>query len=517
MLKFDNTYARLPEIFHERRTPANRFTPSLLALNHELIRDLGLELGENADHKQSLAECLCGNRLFPGSEPLAMAYAGHQFGHFVPSLGDGRALLLGEFLSADQTRYDLHLKGSGRTRFSRRGDGLSALGPVVREYLLSEAFHALGIPATRSLAALRTGDTVYREGPKPGGVLARVARSHIRIGTFQYFAARGEWEHLRTLADYTIARLYPELVPGPDTGQAPDYLAFWKAVAQRQIERVAQWMSVGFIHGVMNTDNINVSGETIDFGPCAFMDEYNPNQVFSSIDENGRYRYNHQGSVLFWNLARLAECLIPLMYGASEAERGRYTETFSEIFTGIFTEELQKLPAQFERALNARMLKKLGLQEHTPESESLLKQWLDLLERHSVDFTLAHIDLERVLTGLNCFIDLEKLAGFSEFLGRWKALLHAQGSDPGALAPSLALDLMQKHNPLTIPRNHQVEKVISACEQGEDASFFDFLRAIRAPFDRSAIISQAGATAVLAEYQRAPEPHERVTQTFCGT
>lgn len=497
MLKFDNTYVRLPEAFHERRTTTNRFTPSLLALNHELIHDLGLDLGLDS------AECLCGNRLFPGSEPLAMAYAGHQFGHFAPSLGDGRALLLGEFLSADQTRYDLHLKGSGRTRFSRRGDGLSALGPVVREYLLSEAFHALGIPATRSLAALRTGETVYREGPKPGGVLARVARSHIRIGTFQYFAARGEWEHLRTLADYTIARLYPELVPGPDTGQAPDYLAFWKAVAQRQIERVAQWMSVGFIHGVMNTDNINLSGETIDFGPCAFMDEYNPNQVFSSIDENGRYRYNRQGTILIWNLARLAECLIPLLEGSSEVWHQR------------FTGELQTLPTQFERALDARMLKKLGLQEHTPENEALLKQWLELLERHSVDFTLAHIDLERLLSGMKAFTDLERHSGFSEFFEHWKTLIQTQGSD--SKDRSLALELMQKHNPLTIPRNHQVEKVIAACEQGEDASFFDFLHAVRAPFDRSAIISDSGATAALGEYQRAPEPHERVTQTFCGT
>jgi uncharacterized protein YdiU (UPF0061 family) len=488
MLRFDNTYARLPEAFYERRAPTNRFAPSLLALNDELIRDLGLDLGENADHKRSLVECLCGNRLFPGSEPLAMAYAGHQFGHFAPSLGDGRALLLGEFLSADRTRYDLHLKGSGRTRFSRRGDGLSALGPVIREYLLSEAFHALGIPATRSLAAIRTGETVYREGPKPGGVLARVARSHIRVGTFQYFAARGEWDHLKTLANYTMDRLYPEL------GTERDYLEFWKAVAQRQIELVAQWMSVGFIHGVMNTDNINLSGETIDFGPCAFLDEYNPDQVFSSIDENGRYRYHHQGAILFWNLARLAECLIPLMEDPSDGGHG--------LVTKAFTEELQGLPAQFEGLLAEHMLKKIGLQGTSTENKALLAHWLDLLERHSVDFTLAHIDLERMVSGLNPFTGLDQFPEFSEFYPRWNTRVCAQGG------PTLAIELMQRCNPLTIPRNHQVEKVISACEQGDDAPFFDFLRAIRAPFERSA---------TLGEYQRVPEPQERVTQTFCGT
>lgn len=488
MIHFNNSYARLPDAFFERRTEGNSFRPSLLALNHGLMRELGLDLSGYSETE--LGEILCANRFAPGSEPLAMAYAGHQFGHFVPQLGDGRALLLGEFLGPDSARYDIHLKGSGRTAFSRRGDGRSALGPVVREYLLSEGFHALGIPTTRSLCAVRTGEMVYRDEPKPGGVLTRVARSHIRIGTFQYFAARADWSNLKILADYSIARLYPELDTQSHPTERHRYLEFWRAVAGRQIRLVAQWMSVGFIHGVMNTDNINVSGETIDFGPCAFLDEFNRGKVFSSIDEQGRYRYENQPKILFWNLARLAESLIPVMEGALDELARR------------FEDELQALPKEFEREHQGLMMKKLGLLSSKAGDQEMLEDWLNLLEKHSIDFTLAHVDLQRLHEGRVPCTDISQKPGFQPFFESWKHRIAEEGD------PETSMALMNKSNPRTIPRNHQVERVIEHCERGEDGLFLDFLKAIQNPFAMNETPN---------EYQNAPTADQRVSKTFCGT
>src|SRR6201992_3579840 len=303
---FDNTYARLPEHFYARLDPTPVAAPRLVKLNIELARNLGLDPGalESAEG----VEILSGNRRAKGSEPLAIAYAGHQFGGFVPQLGDGRANLLGEVVGRDGVRYDVQLKGSGPTPFSRRGDGRAALGPVLREYIVSEAMAALGVPTTRALAAVTTGEQVFRETILPGAVLTRVAASHLRVGTFQYFAAQGDTEGIRSLADYAIARHYPEAA-----GKKRPYRAFLDGVIARQAHLVAQWMLFGFIHGVMNTDNTSISGETIDYGPCAFMEEYDPGKGFSSIDRQGRYAYNNQSHAALWNLARLAEALLPIL------------------------------------------------------------------------------------------------------------------------------------------------------------------------------------------------------------
>src|SRR5271163_1743769 len=305
-LGFDNTYARLPERFYARVNPTPVATPRLVKLNLELARSL--ELDPHALASEQGVQILAGNRVAEGSEPLAMAYAGHQFGHFVPQLGDGRTNLLGEVVGRDGVRYDIQLKGSGPTPFSRGGDGRAALGPVLREYILSEAMAALGVPTTRALAAVTTGERVLRETALPGAVLTRVAASHLRVGTFQYFAAQGDTEGTRRLADYAIARHYPAAAQA----KRP-YRALLDGVIARQAKLVAQWMLIGFIHGVMNTDNTSISGETIDYGPCAFMDHYDPAQVFSSIDEQGRYAYANQPRIALWNLTRLAECLLPLL------------------------------------------------------------------------------------------------------------------------------------------------------------------------------------------------------------
>jgi uncharacterized protein YdiU (UPF0061 family) len=303
---FDNSYARLPERFYARVNPTTVAAPALVKVNFELALELGLDPVELSSKKG--VEVLAGNRIADGSEPIAMAYAGHQFGYFVPQLGDGRAILLGEVIGRSGSRYDIQLKGSGRTPFSRGGDGRAAVGPVLREYIISEAMAALGVPTTRTLAAVTTGERVLREVPLPGAVLARVAASHIRVGTFQYFASRRDLDATRALADYAIARHYPEAAQQPRR-----YHALFEGVIARQARLIAQWMLLGFIHGVMNTDNMAISGETIDYGPCAFMEEYHPGTVFSSIDANGRYAYGNQPTAALWNLARLAESILPLL------------------------------------------------------------------------------------------------------------------------------------------------------------------------------------------------------------
>src|SRR5580692_9850287 len=369
-LGFDNTYARLPERFYARVSPTPVATPRLVKLNLELARSLGLD--PHALASEQGVQILAGNRVAEGSEPLALAYAGHQFGHFVPQLGDGRAILLGEVIDADGVRRDIQLKGSGPTPFSRRGDGRAALGPVLREYIVSEAMAALGIPTTRSLAAVITGESVVRERLLPGAVLTRVAASHIRVGTFQYFAARGDTEGVRRLADHVIGRHYPQLA---DVDRP--YHALLEAVIGRQAELVARWLLVGFIHGVMNTDNTSISGETIDYGPCAFMDAYDPATVFSSIDEMGRYAYGNQPRIALWNLTRFAECLLPLFSDDQEKAIAEAQEAL-----GNFAEK-------FDGAYQAGLREKLGLFTAREDDPELANDLLKVIAENAADFTLT--------------------------------------------------------------------------------------------------------------------------------
>src|ERR1700720_4026601 len=369
-LRFDNTYARLPERFYARVNPTPVATPRFVKLNLELARRL--ELDPHALASEQGVQILAGNRVAEGSEPLALAYAGHQFGYFVPQLGDGRANLLGEVMGPDGVRYDIQLKGSGPTPFSRRGDGRAALGPVLREYIVSEAMFALGIPTTRSLAAVFTGESVMRETALPGAVLTRVAASHIRVGTFQYFAARGDTEGVGRLADHVIARHYPQA-----SGAERPYHALLEGVVARQADLVARWLLVGFIHGVMNTDNTSISGETIDYGPCAFMDHYDPAQVFSSIDEMGRYAYANQPRIALWNLTRLAECLLPLL---SDDQEKAIAEA-----QGI----LGAVPEKFSAAYQAGLRNKIGLFTVRDGDEALVQDLLDAMAKNQADFTLT--------------------------------------------------------------------------------------------------------------------------------
>ncbi|MCH8495622.1 MAG: YdiU family protein, partial [Balneolales bacterium] len=351
MINFQNTYVRLPETFYERIVPTVSTSSKLIKLNTELARELGIENIES----DGFAAIFAGNTLLDGSEPLAMAYAGHQFGHFVPQLGDGRAILLGEVIDGAGNRRDIQLKGAGRTRFSRGGDGRAALGPVLREYIVSEAMHALGVRTSRSLAAVLTGDPVYRETPLPGAILTRVASSHIRVGTFEYFAARQDTDSIKVLADYVIERHYPDL------GTSNVYAQLFNSIAAAQADLVSDWMRVGFIHGVMNTDNITVSGETIDYGPCAFMDEYDHGKVFSSIDQYGRYAFGNQPKIMQWNLENLGACLVPL-FGEDEEQAIEIVKNGIRMFQSEFTRHWQE-----------KMCAKIGIFDSKPEDLTLLQ------------------------------------------------------------------------------------------------------------------------------------------------
>jgi serine/tyrosine/threonine adenylyltransferase len=365
-IPFDNLYARLPDRFYVRLDPTPVAAPKLVRVNAALAETLGIDPLELA--RPEGVAVLAGNAVAPGSEPMALAYAGHQFGHFVPQLGDGRANLLGEVVGRDGVRRDIQLKGSGPTPFSRRGDGRAALGPVLREYLISEAMAALGVPTTRTLAAVTTGETVWRETPLPGAVLTRVAASHIRVGTFQYFASRGDVEGVRVLADHAIARHYPEAA-----GASDPYRALLEGVVARQADLVAQWLLIGFIHGVMNTDNCSIAGETIDYGPCAFMDGYDPGAVFSSIDHQGRYAYGNQPRIALWNLTRLAECLLPLLDGNEEAAK----------------EALAGFAPRFHAAYLGGLRRKIGLLTEREGDDNLTQDLLALMAADGADFTLT--------------------------------------------------------------------------------------------------------------------------------
>ncbi len=486
-LGFDNSYRRLPERFFAAQAPATVAAPRLIAFNRPLARELRLDV---AAIEPRAAELFSGNALAADAQPIALAYAGHQFGHFVPQLGDGRALLLGEVVDAHGRRRDLQLKGSGRTPFSRQGDGRAALGPVLREYLVSEAMHALGVPTSRALAAVTTGETVFRERPLPGAVLTRVAASHVRIGTFQFFAARGDDEAVRLLADHAIARHDPALVGAPRP-----YLAFLEAVAARQAALVARWLQVGFVHGVMNTDNMTVSGETIDYGPCAFVDAYDPGTVFSSIDHGGRYAFANQPLIAQWNLARLAETLLPLIDPDRTAAIAAATAV------------LEAFPVRFAQCWLDGMRAKLGLATEHGDDRELVQALLDAMHASAADYTLTFRRLCDAAADARADDGVRTLfaapAAFDAWAARWRARIAGDLRSPAERARA-----MRAVNPLFIPRNHRVEQAIAAAIDG-DFGPFETLRAVLAePFDEHP---------EHADHALPPRPDERVLETFCGT
>jgi uncharacterized protein YdiU (UPF0061 family) len=486
---FEHTYAALPPNFFARVAPTPVETPRLIKLNRPLAVHLGLDPDRLSGPEG--AEILSGKQLPDGADPIAMAYAGHQFGHFVPQLGDGRAILLGEVIDTEGVRRDIQLKGSGPTPFSRRGDGRAALGPVLREYVVSEAMAALGIPTTRSLAAVMTGENVLRETPLPGAVLTRVASSHIRVGTFQFFAARGDTEGVRQLADHVINRHYPQAA-----GADRPYLALLEGVMVRQAELVARWMLVGFIHGVMNTDNTSVSGETIDYGPCAFMDTFDPATVYSSIDEMGRYAYANQPRIAVWNLARLAECLLPLL---SDAQDKAISEA-QAVLAG-FAE-------RFDNAYQAGLREKLGLFTAADGDRALAQDLLDAMAKNQADFTLTFRGLSQAVPDQAGDLDVRQLfadpTAFDEWASRWSRRIGQEPQD--SLMRQAA---MRSVNPAFIPRNHRVEAVIEAAVHRDDfAPFEELISVLSRPFEDQP---------AFADYAAPPEPHQRVLQTFCGT
>ncbi len=489
MFAFDNSYARLPERFYSRLAPMRVSSPRLVRLNEKLA--LHLNLDPAALSSPEGIAVLAGNRVPERADPVSMAYAGHQFGMFVPQLGDGRAILLGEIVDRDGVRRDIQLKGSGRTPFSRSGDGRAALGPVLREYIVSEAMAALGIPTTRSLAAVTTGETVWRDGPLPGAVLTRVAQSHIRIGTFQFFAARGDVEATRHLADYVIARHFPEA--GDEENPT---LALLNLVIGRQADLVARWALIGFIHGVMNTDNMSIAGETIDYGPCAFMDTYHPETVFSSIDHFGRYAYGNQPRIAQWNLTRFAETLLPLLADDTDAA------------VDVAQTALAAFMPLFEQSFAAGLRRKLGLLRADPGDTLLAKDLLDWMAANSADFTLTFRLLCDAADSAENDGQVRRLfddpGAFDEWAGRWRERLSAERGDPAE-----RLAVMRKANPAFFPRNHLVEEAITAAQDhGDFGPFETLLTVLAAPYD-----DQPG----FARYAEPPRPDQVVHQTFCGT
>nr|WP_275803422.1 YdiU family protein [Desulfurivibrio alkaliphilus] len=483
---FDNSYARLPEEFFSPAKPAGVAAPRLLLFNEALADQLGIERDGATDDE--LAQVFSGQRLVEGSQPLAQAYAGHQFGQFVPQLGDGRAILLGEVVNRQGRRFDLQLKGAGRTLFSRGGDGLAPIGPVLREFLVSEAMYALGVPTTRALAAVATGATVERERPLPGAILTRVAASHLRIGTVQLFAARGNRQALNTLVEYTLQRHYPDHPIDPTPA-----MTLLQAVCEQQARLVARWMALGFIHGVMNTDNMTLSGETIDYGPCAFMDQYDPQTRFSSIDHGGRYAYGNQPIIAQWNLARLAEALLPTETkpNASLEQAKAIIEQFMPRYEQLWLE-----------AFNA----KLGLAEVIEGDRQRLEHLHTLMQAGTADFT-------QTFRGLARWLQTEELAALPAglqqqpelpaWLADWQQRLTRQGRTSTAVAQA-----MNRVNPYVIPRNHKVEAVLTAAEQGNLTPFKQMLAAVRRPYEEGPEQAEFSTPAPLTE---------RVYQTFCGT
>lgn len=488
-LRFDNSYARLPERFYARLDPVPVKNPTLIRINHLLAEELGLD-AEELSSDQGIA-MLSGNAVPNGAEPVATAYAGHQFGNFVPQLGDGRAILLGEMMDRLGKHRDMQLKGSGRTPFSRQGDGRAALGPVIREYIVSEAMHALGIATTRSLAAVATGEPVFRETALPGAILTRVAASHVRVGTFEYFAAREDNEALQRLADYVIDRHYSHV----QETQHP-YCALLEAVRDAQASLVAGWMHVGFIHGVMNTDNMAISGETIDYGPCAFMDAYDPATVLSAIDYYGRYAYGNQGHIAQWNLIRFGVTLLPLLDADRETAIAK-AQAVVEFF-----------PEVFNRAWLSGMRRKIGLLTDNDDDLLLIQHLLELMQRQAADYTLTFRYLcdaaddeadDRRLREL--FASPQEI---ETWLARWRTRISQEKETPAQRAAA-----MRQVNPAFIPRNHRVEQAIEAAVAARDFAKMDTLITVLSkPYDDQLAFQ---------DYMNPPKPEERVYQTFCGT
>ncbi len=478
-ISFDNTFAQLSAAFYAETEPTRVKAPRLIAWNEDLATELGINDDGATDAEK--AAFFSGNTIPEGAQPIAQAYAGHQFGGFSPQLGDGRAVLLGEVVSARGERFDIQLKGAGATLFSRRGDGRSALGPVLREYLLSEAMHTLGVPTTRALACLETGEKVARESMEPGGVFTRVASSHLRIGTFQYFAARGDDALVEELLRYAAGRHMPEL-------REDDCLAesFLKEVARRQARLIAGWMSLGFIHGVMNTDNVSIAGETIDYGPCAFMDSYRSDQVFSYIDQQGRYAFRNQPAIGFWNLLRLAECLLPLLDN-DETKAVEKAESIREIYASCY-----------DKAYHSRMAAKLGFSAATEETTKLSANLLEIMEENYLDFTRTFASLAHGR------LDVEgEFATLTDWQKDWRDLQQNAGMET-----SEAGTLMRGANPVLIPRNHLVHQAIEQAYEGDYTRFHELRRAWADPYGESWLES---------EFAQSPEPHQRVVNTFCGT
>lgn len=479
-------YAQLPERFFERVHATPVSNPKVLAANVELAHEFGVSVDLTSAETLSI---LAGNRVPDGATPIAMAYAGHQFGHFVPQLGDGRAILLGDLQDQSGRFWELHLKGAGRTPFSRMGDGRAALGPVIREYILSEAMHALGIPTTRALAALTTGDLVFRDTTQPGAILVRMARSHIRVGTFEYFACRHDSKAIQLLADFAIRRLYPDLAQADHP-----YLEFLARVINQHARLVAEWMSVGFIHGVMNTDNTAISGETIDYGPCAFVDHYDPNAVFSSIDRFGRYSYAQQPTIAAWNLARLAETLLPLI------------DPNPEVAVEKATAEIDQFSEKFQVQWRLKMAAKLGIEAPNPEDDHLINRFLELLAESDGDFTLSFRAINTAFDGDPELLRqiLKGTAASESWICDWQSRVGRNRDSGSKIRPILA-----QANPIFIPRNHLIQRAIDQVVHDQQYSVMtDLMTVLSRPYDPQPEFEH---------YSRAPESHERVTQTFCGT
>ena len=484
---FDNSYQNLPQDFFERINPVPVKDPQLIIFNNDLGRSLGIDQKIN---KKELANIFSGNEILKGSSPIALAYAGHQFGNFVNQLGDGRAVLLGEVSTPNQERFDMQLKGSGQTRFSRQGDGRSPLGPVIREYVVSEAMNALGIPSTRSLAAVTTGEKVFREVILPGGILTRIAKSHIRVGTFEYFATQKNTENLKTLADYTIKRHFLSL-----KDVANPYLSLLEIVSERQIELISKWMGVGFIHGVMNTDNTSIVGETIDYGPCAFMDEYNPSTVFSSIDAQGRYAFGNQPLIAQWNMACFANSLLGLI------------DKDTEKATSKAQKVINNFPNKMSEAVMSVMCKKIGLDSTKTNSQEALTKLLRIMLDNKSDYTFTFRYLSEIIKGKRDSLFKQQFLEhnqISNWLKDWKELIKDQNLAKEEIALS-----MESSNPVFIPRNHLVERAIEAAVENNDFSEMKTLLTILSnPYEEQ---SKYG------EYMKPPKPLEVVHQTFCGT
>ena len=481
-MKLSNSYIGLPEEFYQSIEPTPVKSPSLIAFNSELAESLNIDLSN-----EEKLNFFSGNVVPSDSIPIALNYSGHQFGNFVHELGDGRAILLGEVRNKED-RYDVQLKGSGQTKFSRQGDGRSALGPVIREYILSEAMHHLGVPTSRALAAITTGEFVTRDDFEPGGILTRVATSHLRVGTFEYFASRQQWDDLKILADYAIQRHFPEIRQTNN-----HYLELLKKVSTNQSILISKWMSVGFVHGVMNTDNFTISGETIDYGPCAFLDEYHPGKVFSSIDQAGRYAFGNQPSIASWNLASLAGCLIA------------FIDKDSDKANKFATEVLENFSIETNQRILDLMCQKIGLAGNNQKNQSLLKRLLKIMMDNQSDYTITFRGISEVLRDnldefYGQFNDREEI---DVWLIDWQNQLKEEHKDIASLAEQL-----DSINPAFIPRNHILQEVIEGAYENDFTKFYEMIEIIKNPFV---------ANKETSSYMTAPLEEQKISKTFCGT